>query len=251
MKLRGQKTLIQLLFAGLLILGIGNIAIAQDRIVTKDRRTLTGSILGCDGRNINFKMDAGTIGVPLASVARISMNPPADMVKARKAFSEGEFGTALGKARGLVKKYRGLPADWTRQATALLGDIYVSMNDTVNAEKAYKDFQKYYPAAGTERVDIGMARIAIARKEYAAARTKLQPIADKALKEKNPDPARAGGYSQVFLLLGQCAEADDDYTAALQHYLRTVTIFPQDSLAADAAQKRADAIRKEHKVTAP
>jgi tetratricopeptide (TPR) repeat protein len=251
MKLRGRFATIQLLFAGALAFGSFSQSHAQDRIVMKSGQNREGRILGSNGTSIQIQMGAGSIGIPLAQTVRVEMAAPAELKTAQEAVAKSSYAAALTTTKGLVEKYRGLPTEWMQQTTALLGDVYVGMNDLAKAEEAYKDFQKYYPDAGTSRVDTGMARIAIARKDYATARSKLDPVAEKALKEKHVSPETAAGYGQVFLLLGQCKESAGDYAGALQDYLRTVTIFPQDSLATATAQERADAIRKEHKVTVP
>ena len=96
-----------------------------------------------------------------------------------------------------------------------------------------------------------MARIAISKKDYDAAKQKLEPITAQALKEKVPAPAVAPAYSQAFFLLGEVQEAQQDYSAALENYLRTVTVFYHDRTAASSAQERADALRKDHGVTVP
>jgi tetratricopeptide (TPR) repeat protein len=250
-KLRGRFASIQLLFAGAFIAGISCQLLAQDRLVMKNGQTRDGRVLGSNGTTIQLQVGAGAVGIQLAQVSKVVMPPPPEVKTAQQAFAKAEYAAALGTAKALVDKYRGLPADWAQQATAMLGDIYVGMNDTAKAEQAYKDFQTFYPEAGTTRLDIGMARIAVAKKDYSTASEKLTPLAEQALKEKQAPSELASGYSQVFLLLGQCKEATGDYSGALEAYLRTVTIFPQDSAAVAAAQERADAIRKEHKVTVP
>jgi len=58
-------------------------------------------------------------------------------------------------------------------------------------------------------------------------------------------------YSQTFYLLGQIAESQQDFPAALEDYLRTVTLFPADRLAVAHSKERADALRKEHSTTVP
>ena len=94
------------------------------------------------------------------------------------------------------------------------------------------------------QADVGMARIAVARKSYDEAKAKLVPIAEAALKEKTPNPAFAPAYSQTFFLLGQIAEAQQQPEVALENYLRTVTLFHEDRSAAAAAQEKANALRK-------
>jgi tetratricopeptide (TPR) repeat protein len=231
----------QLLFLSLAALIFPAIAQAQDRIVTKDGRTQDVKIMGVSSGTVQVKIGAGSIGIPLATIAQVTMAPPAEFTAAVKAFEEKNYTKALVNAKTVSDKFKGLPVDWARQATSLLGDTYAALNDIPRAEAAYREYQKLYPGAGSIQTDIGLAKIALLKKDYATAKQKLQPIVDAALK----DPAKTGGaYGQAFFLLGQIHEAEGDKPAALENYLRTVTLFAEDRLAAASAQERADALRK-------
>lgn len=172
------------------------------------------------------------------------MAAPPELAQANKAFEAGDFAKALPLAKGVVAKFKGLPVDWARQATSLVGDIQVSLGQFKEAEAAYAETQRLYPGAGSVQTEVGMARIAFARKNYDEARAKLAPIAAAALKEATPNPALAPAYSQAFFLLGEIAEVRQQPAAALEFYLRTVTLFYHDPHAAEAAQQKADALRK-------
>ena len=128
----------------------------------------------------------------------------------------------------------------------MLGDIYLAMNRIPDAEAAYNDFQKAYAGKSSLQSDVGIARIAVAKKDFPSAKAKLQPIAEAALKLKNIPRTDALAYGQAFYLLGQIKESENDYLGALEDYLRTVTLFPNDRIAAAGAQEKADALRKSH-----
>jgi tetratricopeptide (TPR) repeat protein len=251
MNLRGRFPFIQLLFTGALISGFAGHLSAQDRLLMKNGQTRDGRVLSSNGATIQLQMAAGSVGIQIKEVAKVIMPTPPEIKTGQQAFSKADYPTALGALKGVVDKYRGLPVEWAQEAAAMLGDIYVSMNDTAKAEQAYKDYQTFYPGAGSTRTDIGMARIAVSKKDYSTAEQKLEPVAAQALKAKQAPSDLATGYSQVFLLLGQCKEAKGDFSGALEAYLQTVTIFHQDSVAAATAKERADALRKQHKVTVP
>ncbi|MEI6562238.1 MAG: tetratricopeptide repeat protein [Verrucomicrobiota bacterium] len=196
------------------------------------------------GANVQIQVGTGSVGIPLASLASVAMAAPADLAAANAACRAGDYAQALPLAKAVAEKYKGLPADWARQAMSLVGDISVDLGKLKEAEAVYKDYQRIYPGTGTLQTDVGMARIAVARKSYEAARAKLEPIAAAALKEKTPNPAVALVYSQTFYLLGQIAEAQAQPEVALESYLRTVTLFSADRGAAAAAQEKANALRK-------
>ncbi len=217
---------------------------AQDRIVTKDGRTQAGKVVGVTGGILNVEIGAGKIGIPLATVSQVVMPAPADFATATKAYGDRNFPLALVNAKAVSDKYKGLPAEWAQQATAMVGDIYAAMNDLPKAEAAYRDFQKFYPGAGGAQTEVGLAKVAFLKKDYASAKQKLGPIAAAALKDKSPSKTVAPIYGQAFLLLGQIDEASGDKTSALENYLRTAAIFNQDELAAGSAQQMADALRK-------
>ena len=217
---------------------------------------MTGKIVGVTGAGtasaaLQVQLGAGMIGVPLRSVASITMAVPAAFTAGKEAYDKQELEKALPSIKSIVAAFKGLNTEWAQQATGMLGDIYVSLNKLTEAETAYQDYQKIYGGASSVQTDVGLSRIAVSKKEFDKAKEKLEPVIAQALKEKSPAAALAASYSQAFYLMGQISEAAKDYPAALEHYLRTVTLFPADRIAASAAKERADAIRKEQNTTAP
>jgi tetratricopeptide (TPR) repeat protein len=236
----------QLLFLPALALLLQATAGAQDKIVKTDGTTTDAKVLGVSGTNLQIQVGAGTIGIPLASVSQVIMPPPPEVAAAIAAFEQKDYPKALAAAKSVSDKFKGLPTEWAQQATGMLGDIYLAMNRIPDAEAAYKDFQKAYAGKSSLQSDVGIARIAVAKKDFTSAKAKLQPIAEAALKLKTVPRSDALAYSQTFYLLGQIKESENDYAGALEDYLRTVTLFPNDRVAAAGAQEKADALRKAH-----
>ena len=134
----------------------------------------------------------------------------------------------------------------------MLGELYIATNDIPKAEAAYGDFKRLYPNGGSLQSEVGLSRLAAAKGDYETAKQKLEPITGAALKEKTIIPANAIAYSQAFLVSGQVKEAAGNFAGALEDYLRTVTFFYYDRIAATTAQERADALRAAHPgVTVP
>lgn len=208
-------------------------------------------MVGVNGTNLQVQVGAGTLGIPLASIREVQMPAPPELAQAHQAFAARDYRRALALASGIVEKFKGMPTDWTQLATGMLGDIYVAMNDLPKAEAAYKEYQRLYPGAGSVQADVGIARIAVSKKDYGTAKQKLAPIVAQALKEKNIPRAQAFAFSQAFFILGQVEEAEGNATGALEDYLRTVTIFHHDPSAVAGAQERADALRKDGNVVVP
>ncbi|MEI6351953.1 MAG: hypothetical protein WCP06_12705 [Verrucomicrobiota bacterium] len=253
MKLSPSVTSHQLVFAFGISLLLVAVAAAQDKITTKDGRTQDVKIVGATPLSVQVQVGAGIIGIPQASIAPngIVMAAPPEVAAANAAYSAKDFPKALATVKPVLEKFKGLRVDWAKQASSLLGDIYTEMNRLPEAEAAYNDFRKMYGGQGSIQTDVGLARVAISKKDFATAKAKLEPIKERALKEKYPAPEFASAYSQTFYLLGQINEAEKEYVPALENYLRTVTLFFNDPAATSAAKERADALRKDHGITVP
>jgi tetratricopeptide (TPR) repeat protein len=252
MKLRFRFAAQQLLFLGISAAVAGFCGEALGDVVTTiDNRRQEVKVVGVNGTNLQVQIGAGTLGIPLASIKEVQMPPPPELAQAQQAFAGKQYRRALTLASGVVEKFRGIPADWAQLATAMIGDIYVAMNDLPKAEAAYKEFQRLYPGAGSLQADVGIARIAVSKKDFATAKQKLEPIATEALKEQNIPRGKALAYSQTFFILGEVKEAEGNPVGALEDYLRTVTIFHHDPASVAAAQERADALRKDRNVVVP
>jgi tetratricopeptide (TPR) repeat protein len=252
MKLRSRFAAQQLLFLGISAALLGLSAnVIGDVVTTTDNRRQEVKVVGVSGTNLQVQVGAGTLGIPLASIKEVQMPAPPELAQAQQAFVARDYRRALALASGIVEKFKGMPADWTQLATGMLGDIYVATNDLPKAEAAYKEYQRLYPGAGSVQADVGIARIAVSKKDYGTAKQKLAPIVAQALKEKNIPRAQAFAFSQAFFILGQVEEAEGNATGALEDYLRTVTIFHHDPSAVAAAQERADALRKDGNVVVP
>jgi len=220
--------------------------------VLRTNQVQAGKITGVRNNNVMVAIPGGEQGIPLAVIARVEMAEPAAATAGRNALRAGDAAKAIASLKPVVDQFKGLPTPWAEEITGLLGEAYIAAKDLTKAEAAFNDLRKFYPnARGTGRADVSMAAIDVARKNYAAARKRLDPIADAALKARDINAQDGAAYGLAFLLLGQIHEAEGRLPDALESYLRTVTIFHHDAAAAEDAHKRADALRKAHSVTVP
>jgi tetratricopeptide (TPR) repeat protein len=245
MKLRAPFSPRQLLFATVIVCGtcfFGALAGAQDVVTKQDNSQVQGKVIGVSGTNLQIQVGQGLIGLPLGQVKAVTMPTPPEFSQAVQAFEKQEYPRAQQILNVLANKYKGIPTSWAQQATAMLGDVHVALGDLTRAEAAYKDFQRFYP--GSPLADIGIAAVAVNKKDYATAKEKLEPVTSKALTEKNVPLAMALAYSKAFYLSGQAKEAQGDAQGALEDYLRTVTLFYHDRGSVALAQQKADELRK-------
>jgi len=222
-------------------------ASAQHSLKLKGNPTpLSGTVLSADGRNVQFQTQAGKVGYPLQNVETVTMPAPAEVAQSQQALQAGDNAKALQLSLAVSEKYKGLPADWAKLAASSTANLLITNGDLEKAEAAYKEIETLYPGAGGLQSKVGLARIAVAKKDYTAAKDVLVPISEEALKEKNVGRDNYA-YSQAFYALGQVYEAEGKPQDALENYLRTVTLFFQDPSARAEAQKRADDLRAQNK----
>jgi tetratricopeptide (TPR) repeat protein len=248
---RRQQLLFVLAGALAVLLGAPRAQAQIDATITyKNNTQQAAKIVGVSGGSLMVKGQYGEEGKPLAQILAVTTaTTPPEVNAAQQAFEAKDFAKAMTAAQAVVNKYRGMPAEWVVSMVALIGDIHLAQGDTAKAEAAYNEFAKTFPGHGG--ADLGRARVAVSKKDFAAARKIAEPLAEKAAKEKNVTRQAGQIYGQTFLVLGQVKEAQGEYAAALQDYLRTVTLYFHDRTAVAQAQERADALRKERHVFVP
>lgn len=208
---------------------------------------MAGTILGADGRSVQFQTAAGTVGYPIAAVESVAMPVPPELTQALTAMQAGDTAKALPLAQAVSQKYRGLPTEWAKLAAGATANLLITSGDLVKAEAAFKEIEQLYPGAGGMQSKVGLARIAVAKKEFGAAKDALTPITEEALKAKNVPRENAFAYSQAFYAMGLAQEGEGKLQEALENYLRTVTIFFHDPAARAGAQQHADELRAQNK----
>lgn len=248
MKLRAPLIIQQLLFAAGIAFVPAFAAYAQDVVITTDNQQRSVKVIGVSpsGQNLEFYVGQGQLGLPLSMVKEVRMPAPPEYAQAIAAYQTKDFAKSLTLIKGIAAKFKGMPSPWAQQATAMLGELYIATNDIPKAEAAYNDFKRLYPSGGSLQSEIGLSRLAVAKKDYDTAKQKLEPITDAALKDKTVTAANAYAYSQAFLVSGQVKEATGNLSGALEDYLRTITLFYYDRVAVAAAQEHADALRSAH-----
>jgi len=232
------------------ILGIAlGAAVAQDAVVQKDGQRRDGQILGVRTDSIRLKVGPVETGIPMANVASVTMEPPKAFDQALEAWQKGNAAGTITVLKPLVENFLGLPTKWASRAAALLGEAYLSDGKIAEAEAAFGNFQKAYPDAANS-ADVGLARLAIAKKDFETARTKLAPIVEAAQKKLSPASGESAVLGQALLLMGEVQESSGENSAALANYLLAATVFREDKVVVAKAEDRANALREKN-VIAP
>ena len=114
------------------------------------------------------------------------------------------------------------------------------------AKAAFAEFTTAYPASKS------LANIAtssaVARKDFADAKSRLTPIVAEANDIIATDATRSANYGQAFYLMGIVRENEGAYPEALRDYLKAVTLFHGDKAIVAKAQERAEFLIKEKQV---
>jgi tetratricopeptide (TPR) repeat protein len=223
---------------------------AQDTLVLANGQRRDGQILGVADGKVRFKSGPAEASLPLEQVVSARMEAPAAFQKALDALQAGDVKAALATLGPLVQSFRGLPAPWIERASAMLGGVLLDNGDTAAAEAAFSAFQKAYPKA-TGLADLGLARLAVEKKDFDGAAARIEPIVAKARKTLLAESVTSAEYGQALYLMGNILEERGLYSEALDSYLLASTVFFEDASIAAKAQTRAEALATDKKATVP
>ncbi len=201
-------------------------------------------VVAVRGTKVAIKNAQGEISYDLAQIQEVRKAAPAEFTQGQRAIEAGKIEEALPLIKGVADRYKGLPTAWASDATAMLGNVYISLGKLPEAEAAFNDFQKSYPSAGPSATSIGKARLAAERGNFAEAKTIAEPLVADALGKKTVTRAESQLYGQAYYILGRVAEGEGKLPEAMEDYCRTVAIFYQERSVVTEAQKRIDALRQ-------
>ena len=171
--------------------GALSVLTAQDFVIQKDGQRREGEILSVADGKLKLKVGPAETGIAMDQVASVSKAAPKEYEDAIKLWQDGNANKTLNILKPLVETFGGLPTEWAERAAALLGDVYLSLGQLPAAESAFAEFTKSYPNA-TALSDIGLARLAVSKKDFAGAKAKLLPIIAEADKIVAAPAGRSG-----------------------------------------------------------
>lgn len=224
--------------------------LAQDLVVQKDQQRRQGEILGVADGKLRIKIGPAETSLPMDQVASVTKAPPKAYDDAMAAWQDSNANKALGLLKPIVETFRGLPTDWAERSSALLGDVYLSLEQLPAAEAAFAEFANAYPGSKS-RSDVSLARLSISHDDFADAKARLAPIVAEAGSVVTVGAGKNATYGQAFYLMGIIHEKEGAYPEALRHYLSAVTLFHDDKAVVAKAQERADFLIKEKQIIVP
>lgn len=248
MKASVSPHILMITLAGL-FLGTAGLT-AQDVVMQKNGQRREGQILGLADGRLKFKVGPVETSISMDQVESVTKAPPAAYQTALESWGSGNAAKTLETLKPLVDTFLGLPTPWAERSAALLGEVYLAMDQLPAAENAFAAFQKAYPGAASLS-EIGLARLAVAKEDYATAKSKLEPIVTEAASVKIAGTGKSAMYGQAFYLMGLIREKEGVLPEALQDYLMAVTVFHEDQAVAAKAQERANVLIEEKKVIVP
>jgi TolA-binding protein len=201
--------------------------------------------MGIKAGVLKIKVGPAETGIQMANVASVVMAPPKAYAETLAAWQAGDANKTIALLVPLAANFNGLPTDWAEHASALLGEAFLAAGQTDKAEAAFADFQKSYPAA-TTAADVGLAQLAIVKKDFSGARARLLPIVEKAKSTKLAAPGECAVFGQSLFLLGLVQEASAENSEAMENYLLVTTLFHEDKAVAQKAAEHADALAKKN-----
>lgn len=209
------------------------------------RQLINVLVTGVRNGKVAIREAMGQIEYDVSQIQEVRKAAPAEFPAGQRFIETGELDKALPLIKAVADKFKGLPTVWAQDATAMLGNIYLSLGQLGEAENAFNEFQRAYPGAGSITASIGKARLAAERGKFAEARSIAEPMVADALKKKSVSRADSQIIGQACFVLAKAAEGEGKKSEAMEQYCRTVAIFYQERSVVAEAQKRIDALRKD------
>jgi len=240
-----------LAFLGFLLIPLeGRAQDGPHRVIQTNGQASVGTIQGVANGNVNIKVSAGVIGIPLRNIARLEMPTPTEVDAAQKAYLEGNSAQALQLITPVVQRFQGLPILWSRNAVQLQAEAALATDQMSLAKQGFEILEKVY--GDKEAASIGLARVAIEEGRLEEARKTLDPLVKTAIEDAEPDSIKGGRYGQAVVAYGILQEKEGQLPEALENYLRAIVVFDSDPATTALAESKIKTLRESHpEITVP
>ena len=221
--------------------------IAEDTVFLNTEKQQVGTIVGADGGNVFVEVTVGTgkgrIPIPIASIQRIEMATPSEVLKLNRS----DAANVILVLEPVVKKFKGLPADWAVDAMGTLADAYTATGKIAESTSIYSQIEQQFPGSKyVIKANVGKAKGALASGSFDEALKLLDPLIEVANKTAAPSAEEGRLYGEAFLVKGMILEKKNDLEGALESYLTTVTSFYQNVDIVSQAEEQAKKLRNQN-----
>ena len=229
---------------GILALAVAwwaGLAAAADVIITRSGTTQTGEVVRVEAGSVVFKISIGEISLPKSDIARVVVTKPAGVDPALAAFKAKKYADAVAGLKPVVDRYGGLDLPWAQEAMLKLGDADVGLKQFAEAKKVYDAYGRLYPQLAGDSLTPKYALVLVEQKQYTPAAEMLQKFLEPRLSKVYVTEDQDAAIAQALILRGDCQRATESLFPALDDYLLVVTVYnSDDELAATARFKAAE-----------
>ena len=227
-----------LLFALALVVAGAPPALA-DTIVTRNG-SQTGAITKVTKDAITIKTGEAELTISRKDIVRVEAGEPKEVKQARAAVKAGNHSDAIELLRPVAERLTGLGVAWVPESLLLLADAGIQTRDLALAKKTIESLQADYPTWLAEgAAEARLARIQCEQKQCEPAIAAANGVVAKLLKKEFLNGGEEQAIAEAYLVLGDCQSAAEQKEAALDSYLRVVTLFDLDAARAGQAQFKA------------
>jgi tetratricopeptide (TPR) repeat protein len=210
-----------------------------DVIVTR-AGSHTGTITKVLKDSITINTGAAEVSVSRRDIVRFEVLEPKEIKDGRAAARVGNAQEAVRNLQPTVERLAGLPVAWVADAMMLLTDASIRTKDYGLAKKTLAQLQEEYPNwLSSGAAEVRLARIQCEQKQYGTAMGAVKGVITELLKKDYLNATEEQTIAEAYLVLGDSQIGGNEKEAALDSYLRVVTLFDFDAVRAGQAHFKA------------
>ncbi|NJK92580.1 MAG: hypothetical protein HC904_12580 [Blastochloris sp.] len=220
---------------------------AQDKIILRQGPPVQGEIQGVDAAgNVTIKFDKGTVPYPKGNIESVEVGERPEYAQGVEAVLEQNYAKGIELLQPLTTKFLGLETPWVADAAGYLAEALAATGKVFESEQICDKIIQLYPGSVLRyKGMIGKATVLLSRGKNDEALALLSEV-DKAVNTAPiPDRKSLRILNHLYFVKAQIFEKKGDKQQALEAYLKVATLYYEPKKRADAAQARADAMRKE------
>lgn len=235
------------LIIGTLLLLLMGMLWSEDTVYLKAGDPQKGQIIGADGVNLMLEIAIGSgkgkVPIPLSNIQKVEMAVPAEL----SSLAKSDPAAVISGLEPLVKKYKGIPADWIVDAMANLADAYTATGKMEESKALYDQLAQFFPGSKyLIKANVGRAKGLLSAGNLEEALKQLEPLIELADKTAAPSAEEGRLYGEAFLVKGRILEKKNDLEGALESYLTTITSFYQNVEVVSQAEEQAKKLRSQN-----